>query len=91
MFRRITLTAALLSSLAAPLYGQVQVGLSAFAGGFLPMGELFEELRLAGQRVANVSQEPGPAIGGRVTVWISRFAIDAEAGYTTAPRCSSGR
>ena len=81
MFRRLTLTAVLLTSLAAPLPGQVQVGLSGFAGGFLPMGELFEELRLAGQRVANVSQEAGPVIGGRVTVWKSRFAVDAEVGY----------
>lgn len=81
MFRRLMLTAALLVSLAAPLQGQVQVGLSAFAGGFLPVGELFDELRLAGQIIANVSQEPGPGIGGRVTVWMSRFAIDAEVGY----------
>ncbi len=82
MFRRLMLTPALLASLAAPLQGQVQVGLSAFAGGFLPMGELFEELRLAGQLVANVSQDPGLAFGGRVTVWKSRFGFDAEAGYT---------
>lgn len=81
MFRRLTLTAALLATLATPLHSQVQVGLSAFAGGFLPVGELFDELRLAGQIVANVSQDPGPAIGGRVTVWMSRFAIDAEASY----------
>jgi hypothetical protein len=75
------LTTALVTWLAAPLQGQVQVGLSAFAGGFLPMGELFEELRLAGQLVANVSQDPGLAFGGRVTVWKSRFGVDAEAGY----------
>jgi hypothetical protein len=81
MFRRLMLTAVLLASLATPLRGQVQVGLSGFAGGILPMGELFEELRLAGQRVANVSQEPGPVIGGRVTVWMSRFGVDAEMGY----------
>ncbi|MGD2215430.1 MAG: hypothetical protein PVJ64_01685 [Gemmatimonadales bacterium] len=81
MFRRLNLTAALLASLAAPVHGQVQVGLSTFAGGFLPVGELFEELRLAGQIVANVSQDPAPAVGGRVTVWMSRFAIDAEVGY----------
>lgn len=81
MFRRLMLTAALLTWLAAPLHGQVQVGLSAFAGGFLPVGELFDELRLAGQLVANVSQDPGPGFGGRVTLWVSRFAIDAEAGY----------
>lgn len=81
MFRRMTLTAALLATLAAPLHGQVQVGLSAFAGGFLPVGELFDELRLGGQIVANVSQDPGPVMGARVTVWMSRLAVDAEAGY----------
>ncbi len=81
MIRRPMLTAALLVSLAAPLQGQVQVGLSTFAGGFLPVGELFDELRLAGQIIANVSQDPGAGIGGRVTVWMSRFAIDVEAGY----------
>ncbi|UCC81650.1 MAG: outer membrane beta-barrel protein [Gemmatimonadota bacterium] len=81
MFRRLVLTTALLASLAAPLQAQTQVGLSAFAGSFLPVGELFDELRLAGQIIANVSQDPGLAIGGRVTVWMSRFAIDAEAGY----------
>jgi hypothetical protein len=81
MFRRLMLSALLLASLATPLHGQVQVGLSGFAGGFLPLGELFEELRLGGQRVANVSQEPGLIVGGRVTVWKSRFALDAEAAY----------
>ncbi|MGD2154432.1 MAG: hypothetical protein PVG79_14275 [Gemmatimonadales bacterium] len=81
MFRRLTLAAALLASIAAPLHGQVQIGLSGFAGGMLPVGELFDELRLAGQIVANVGQEPGLVVGGRVTVWRSRFAVEAEAGY----------
>jgi hypothetical protein len=81
MFPRLTLSAVLLAALAAPLHGQVQVGLSGFAGGLLPVGELFDELRLAGRIVANVSQDPGPVVGGRVTVWMSRFAVEAEAGY----------
>jgi hypothetical protein len=81
MLRRLTFAAALLGTLATPLHGQVQVGLSGFAGAFLPMGDLFEELRLAGRIIANVGQDPGLLVGGRVAVKFSRFAVDAEAGY----------
>ncbi|UCC73256.1 MAG: hypothetical protein JSV86_01445 [Gemmatimonadota bacterium] len=81
MLRRIALVALLLGTLARPLEGQVQVGLSGFAGGFLPVSDLFEELNLAGRIIANLGQEPGPLVGGRLTVWISRIAVDAELGY----------
>lgn len=79
--RRLALTAALLGAFALPTHGQVTVGLSGFAGGFVPIGDLFDEVRLAGRIVSNVGQQPGFTLGGRVTVWMSRFAVDAEAGY----------
>lgn len=75
---------ALLGGLASPTEAQVHVGLSAFAGGFVPVGELFESVRIGGQTgpiVINVGQEPGAVIGGRLTLWLSRLGIDAEAVY----------
>jgi hypothetical protein len=81
MLRRLALAAGLISALATPLQGQVNVGLSAFAGGYLPINDLFEEIQIAGRTVSNLGQEPGLLFGGRITAWLSRFAIEAEAGY----------
>ncbi len=81
MLRRLSLAAALIGALAAPLHAQVNVGLSGFVGGYLPMGDLFDELRLAGRLIANVGHDPGPLLGGRLSVSLSRFAVEAEAGY----------
>ncbi len=78
---------ALVGGLASPAEAQVQIGLSAFGGGFVPVGELFESVRIGGQTgpiVLNVGQEPGAVIGGRVTLWLSRLGIDAEAAYAFA-------
>ncbi len=75
---------ALLGGLATPLQGQVQVGLSALGGGYVPVADLFETVRLGGETgpiVLNLGQEPGAVVGGRVTVWLSRFGIEAEAAY----------
>ncbi len=75
---------ALLGGLASPTAAQVQVGLSLVGGGFVPVGELFESVRVGGESgpiVLNLGQEPGAVLGGRVTVWMSRLGIDAEAVY----------
>ncbi len=81
MLRRVALSLALSGLFAGPLSGQVQVGLSGYAGGFLPIGDLFDEVPLAGRRIANLGQEPGLLVGGRVTFRISRLAIDLEGGH----------
>ncbi len=83
MSRALTVIA-LLGGLASASEAQVQVGLSAFGGGFAPVGELFQSVRVGGQTgpiVLNLGQEPGAVIGGRVTLWLSRLGIDAEAAY----------
>lgn len=75
---------ALLCGLASPAAAQLQVGLSVVGGGFVPVGELFEAVRVGGETgpiVLNVGQEPGAVLGGRLTVWTSRLGIDAEAVY----------
>jgi len=84
MFRRATLSLAALATLAAPLNAQVQVSLSVFGGGFLPISDLFESIRVGdagGPIVLNLGQEPALLAGGRVTFWLSRLGIEAEAGY----------
>jgi hypothetical protein len=85
MARRIALVAVLLASSATPLPGQVRVGLSGFTGGYLPLGRLFDAVRVGGQTgeiVLNLGQEPGLLFGGRISVRVlPQLAIEAEAGY----------
>jgi hypothetical protein len=81
MLRRLMLVAGLLSALAAPAHGQVTVGLSAFGGGYLPVSDLFDRTRLGTLPILNLGQEPGFLVGGRLTVWLSRLAVEAEAAY----------
>jgi len=85
MLRRATLVASFLALTAGPLQGQVRVGLSAFAGGFLPTNDLFDSVRLRPDTssliIFNLGLEPGLVVGGRLTVRLSRLAFEAEAGY----------
>lgn len=85
MARRIALVAALIVSSAAPLAAQVRVGLSGFAGGYLPLNGLFDAVRVGGEQgeiVLNLGQEPGPLFGGRLAVRLHpQLAIDAEVAY----------
>lgn len=84
MLRKLTMTIALVATSALPLPAQVRVGLSAYGGGFVPANDLFESVRLGGpdgQIVLNLGLEPGPLVGGRVTLRRSRLSVEAEAGY----------
>jgi hypothetical protein len=83
MIRRLTLVAGLIALTAAPLMGQVQVGLSAFVGGYLPLNNLFDSVRIGTENpvILNLGQKPGPILGGRLTVRLSRVAFEAEMGY----------
>ena len=83
MLRKTTLIVASLGVLAAPANGQVQVGLSAFGGGYVPVSELFDQIPLGtgGPVILNLGQEPGFLAGGRLTLWFSRLGVEAEAGY----------
>lgn len=81
MLRRMTLVAGLISALAVPAHGQVTVGLSAFSGGYLPVSDLFEQTRLGTLPILNLGQEPAVLVGGRLTVWLSRLAVEAEVAY----------
>ena len=87
MICRVTLIVALVAFNAAPLNGQVRVGLSAFLGGYLPANNLFESVRLGDTDqpiILNLGHKPGIAGGGRLTVRLSRFALEAEAGYVVS-------
>jgi hypothetical protein len=87
MIQRVTLIVALVVGTAAPLDGQVRVGLSAFLGGYLPANNLFESVRLGDTDqpiILNLGHQPGFVGGGRLTVRLSRFALEAEAGYALA-------
>jgi hypothetical protein len=87
MIHRVTLIVALVVCTTAPLEGQVRVGLSAFLGGYLPANNLFESVRLGDTDqpiILNLGHEPGIVGGGRLTVRLSRFALEAEAGYALA-------
>ncbi|MEE9134172.1 MAG: outer membrane beta-barrel protein [Gemmatimonadota bacterium] len=85
MTRRLAQAAVLLAISAAPLQGQVRVGLSAFVGGYLPTNDLFNSVRLrpdtSSAIIFNLGLEPGLLIGGRLTVRFSRLSVEAEAGY----------
>ena len=85
MLRRLALVVGLSAATAAPLQGQVQVGLSPFIGAYLPMSNLFDSIRLGGEGgpvVLNLGQQPSAMLGGRITVRVmSQLAIEAEAGY----------
>jgi hypothetical protein len=87
MIYRVTLFVALFVYTAAPLNGQVRVGLSAFLGGYLPANNLFDSVRLGDTDepiILNLGHKPGIAGGGRLTVRMSRFALEAEAGYVAS-------
>jgi len=87
MVCRVTLIVALVAFNAAPLNGQVRVGLSAFLGGYLPGNNLFESVRLGDTDqpiILNLGHKPGIAGGGRLTVRLSKFALEAEAGYVVS-------
>jgi hypothetical protein len=85
MLRRLTVGAALLAATASPALAQVQVGLSAFLGGYLPTSNLFDAVRVGGdtgQIILNLGQTPAVAVGGRLTVRVlKQLAIDGEVGY----------
>ena len=85
MLPRLALATALIAATAAPLQAQVQIGLSAFVGGYLPLSTLFDQIRLgdeSGPIVVNLGQEPAPLFGGRITLRVMpQLAIDLEAGY----------
>ncbi|KPK56635.1 MAG: hypothetical protein AMS21_12590 [Gemmatimonas sp. SG8_38_2] len=87
--RRLTLFVGFLGLAAGPLQGQqVRVGLSAFAGAYLPTNDLFDSVRLRPDTssliIFNLGQEPGLLVGGRLTVRFSRLSVEAEAGYAFA-------
>lgn len=82
MVRKLTLTLAFLGGIGVtPAAGQVQVGLSALAGGFLPISDLFESVVVQQRAVINLGQNPALAMGGRLTLWLRRFGVEAEAVY----------
>ena len=84
MIRRVTLIVALAGCSASPLDGQVRVGLSAFLGGYLPANNLFESVRLGDVDqpiILNLGHKAGIVGGGRLTLRLSRLAIEAEATY----------
>lgn len=88
MIRRVTLIVAAVSCCtASPLDGQVTVGLSAFLGGYLPATNLFDSVRLGDVDqpiILNLGHQAGIAGGGRVTLRLSRLAVEAEAAYVAS-------
>lgn len=81
MLRKMTLVAGLISALAVPAHAQVTMGLSAYSGGYLPVSDLFDQTRLGTLPILNLGQEPAVLVGGRLTVWLSRLAVEAEVAY----------
>ncbi|NIR45601.1 MAG: hypothetical protein GWN99_14390 [Gemmatimonadetes bacterium] len=83
MTRRIALVVVLFALSATPLPGQV--GLSGFSGGYLPLRNLFDAVRVGGETgpvIVNLGQEPGVLLGGRLSVRIlSRLGVEVEASY----------
>ena len=83
--RRAALFISFLAVSAGPVQGQTRVGLSAFAGGYLPTNDLFDSVRLRPDTssliIFNLGLEPGLLVGGRLTVRLSRLSLEAEAGY----------
>lgn len=63
----------------------MQLGLSGYGGAYLPLSNLFAAVRVrpdtAQPIVLNLGQEPGLLAGGRLTVRLSRLAVEAEVGY----------
>lgn len=87
MIRRVTLFVALAGCTASPLDAQVRVGLSAFLGGYLPANNLFESVRLGDVDqpiILNLGHKAGIVGGGRLTLRLSRLAIEAEATYVSS-------
>jgi hypothetical protein len=84
MLRKLTLTLVMLGTAAGPAGAQPQIGLSALAGGYVPVSDLFDDLRLGTQTVINLGQEPGLAAGGRLTLWSGRVGIEVELAYALA-------
>lgn len=86
MIRRLTLIVGLAVCCATPLAGQVRIGLSGFVGGYLPATDLFESVRpdTTVPIILNLGHQPGLLAGGRLTVRLSRLAVEAEAGYAFA-------
>jgi len=84
MLRKLTLTLLLLLTAAAPVAGQTQVGLSAFGGAYVPVADLFDDVLIRSRAVINLGHDPAIAVGGRLTLWLQRFGIEAEAGYALA-------
>lgn len=85
MVRRLAMIIGLLVLTAPPTQAQVRVGLSAFAGFYLPTNDLFDSVRLRPDMssviILGLGMEPGPLVGGRVTVRFSRLSVEAEAAY----------
>lgn len=84
MFRRTALIVALLCASAVPLNGQVQVGLSVFTGGYLPTADLFDAIEVTDPRIRsplNLGQKAAFVVGGRLGLWWSRIALEAEGAY----------
>jgi hypothetical protein len=86
VIRRLLLIVGLVLCCAAPLRGQVRIGLSGFVGGYLPATDLFDSVRpdTTVPIILNLGHQPGPLAGGRLTVRFSRLAVEAEAGYAFA-------
>jgi hypothetical protein len=87
MIRGVTLIVALVGCTASSLDGQVRVGLSAFLGGYLPAGNLFESVRLGDVEqpiILNLGHEAGLVGGGRLTLRLSHLAVEAEAAYAAS-------
>lgn len=87
MIRRLATAAGMIAALAVPVHAQTRVGLSAVAGGYLPAADLFDSLRPGGGDnpiVLNLGHRPGPLIGGRLTLRLSRIAVEAEVAYAFA-------
>lgn len=81
MIRKLVMAFALLALCVTPAAGQFQVGLSILGGGYLPISDLFDNVVVGGRAVINLGQQPAPLVGGRVTLWLERFALEAEAAY----------
>lgn len=75
--RSFVLATGLIAVIGSPAAAQVRIGLSAFAGGFLPTGDV----PVPGVSPIDLSQDVGPVFGGRLTVMFSRLGLEAEAGY----------
>ncbi len=57
------------------------VGLSVFGGGFFPVGNVLEAEFFQTRLVTQVGHEPSVSVGGRISVRLSKFGVEAEAIY----------